>query len=244
MLIKFSGLVSGVSGKLNGSKLYKGRSGSVMSNKVKPKNPNTPGQIAQRAFLRYYSGLFASLLIAGIIAWNDAGAQLTKKNRVGDSHKIAGFNLYIIENTRNKHLYNLPWSGGTPASSLNVDLASPPAPLAPTVNGNLAAPAIVGGSTQTMVIDIPLISTGDVLVISATPGYSAGKSFIKGKMRPFLVMPAHAAQPAFDIYAAYAANFGAVVASKVISFSAEYFSITGSKTSKFIAGSTITHAVA
>ena len=59
--IIFSGLISEVEGKLNGSKLYKGRNNYIMSNKVKPKNPNTFTQASVRAGLRQYAATWQTL---------------------------------------------------------------------------------------------------------------------------------------------------------------------------------------
>ena len=227
-LIKFSALVSGMSGKLNGSKIYKGRSGGTMTNKVKPTNRNTAAQIGVRAQLRYFAGLWRGIGAILIAAWNAQGLSTPKTNRVGDSHHTSGFNLFILENTRAKYL--------NPAAA---DITAPPAATAPTLNGNIANGVAVGGSAQTFVLDIPLVSVGDKLVISATPGQSAGKTFVKGKYRPILRESAGAAQIAASIMSAYAAEFGAIETGKAIWLRCEYFSIAGSKVHHYIGGADV-----
>ena len=227
-LIKFSALVSGMSGKLNGSKIYKGRSGGTVTNKVKPTNRNTAAQIGVRSYLRYFSGLWKTIGASSIAAWNSYGLGISRKNRVGDVHHESGFNAFIQENARAKYL-----------NSSAADVTLPPAQTAPTLNGNIANPVAVGGSTQTFVLDIPLVSTGDKLVISATPCESAGKTFVKGKFRPILRESAGAAQTAASIVAAYTAEFGALVTGKNVWLRCEYFSVAGSKIPHYIGGADI-----
>jgi len=232
-----------MSGKLNGSKIYKGRSGSVVTNKVKPKNPNTATQIQRRANLRFFAALWHTIAQSFMLEWQSAGSQITKKNRVGDSHTIGGFNLYILENSRNRFLFNCPWSGATPAATLNTPLETPPADTPPVVNGNVESLDFTGGATPVMTIDIPLVSAGDILVISASPSVSAGKSFVKGKFRPIIVIPAGVAQTAADITDAYAAVYGAPITGKAVWIHAEFFSIEGRKVVKFKAGNDLSSKV-
>ena len=231
-LIKYSPLVTTMNGKLSGGKLYKGRSGNIISTKVKPVNRRTSTQLAARAALKEYSGLWKTIFDIQRSSWDSFASAITKKNRVGDTHVMTGFAAFVSENTRLQY-----------ASPGAAEVDIPPANITPTLNGNFANAVAVGSATQTFVIDIPLVTTGDILVLSATPGVSPGRTFVTGKFRPILRQSAHAAQTAQSIYSGFESAFGELRTSTKIYLKAEYISIAGSKISKFPAGGLVTVTV-
>ena len=234
--IIFSGLVSEMEGKLNGSKIYKGRNNTIMSNKVKPHNPNTGAQIATRSDVRYYSGLWQTGFATFMKTFNAGAKQLSVKNKIGTAHSLAGFNWFLGENCRNKFCYNLYWAAATPPASLNADLTTVPPLSRPTMNGNIKALVAVATGTPSMVVDVPMVSAGDIGIIYATPPLSAGKTYVNGKYRPILGVLAGAATPAKDILAAYVNEFGSLLAGKVVHVRFEYVNILGSKLDHYYSG--------
>ena len=220
--IVFSGLISEVEGKLNGSKLYKGRNNFIMSNKVKPKNPNTFTQASVRAGLRQYAATWQTLTQLQIKTWNEAGSTSSVKNKLGTSHDLSGFNLFVAENQRQQL--------ATPGGAI---VTTPPTHTGDIVPLNAQNLVMVGGVTPSVLLDIPAIPAGQVMVIYATSCLSPGKSFVKGKYRPIATIAAHAAQPGFDLTSSYEAVFGSPVTGQKAFFKWETMSTTGSKLNKF-----------
>ena len=220
--IIFSGLISEVEGKLNGSKLYKGRNNFLMTNKVKPKNANTTAQASVRASLREYASTWKGLTEAQRKSWNSGGSLLSKKNKIGTAHSLSGFNYFVAENQRSQLIF--------PGSPLN------PSPLPAATNIiplECSNPVVVGGATPSMVMDLPEVPTGEILVIYATPSMSAGRYFVKGQYRPIYRQAVHAAQPAFDLLSAYTDVFGTPVTDSKIHFEWETCSESLSGIDKF-----------
>ena len=220
--IIFSGLISEVEGKLNGSKLYKGRNNYIMSNKVKPKNPNTFTQASVRAGLRQYAATWQTLTQLQIKTWNEAGVGVSVKNKIGTAHDLTGFNLFVAENQRQQL--------ATPGGAIVVN---PPTHTGDIIPLNASNLVMVGGVTPSVLLDIPAIPAGQVLVIYSTPCLSPGKSFVKGQYRPIATLAAHAAQPAYDLTSYYEAVFGSPVTGKKAYFKWETMSTAGSKLNKF-----------
>lgn len=98
MKIQWSGLgVVAGSGKIGGSVVGKGRSGAFARVRVKPVNPRTSAQVAQRSKLSTYAQGWRGLTAAQISAWNaaaDSGA-FTLKNSLGIAFKPTGEQLYV-----------------------------------------------------------------------------------------------------------------------------------------------------
>lgn len=223
--VVWSALVSQMSGKLNGSKIYTGRTGSIISNRVKPKNKNSATQISSRALIRYFAAAWKSLSQTLITEWNSQGAATQHKDKLGKTHTMSGFNLWITENCRLNFI--IPNSAA---------LTDPPGPTEPLIYGNTSIKSAVGGATPALTCDIPQVGTNDMLVVYASPSISTGKTFVKGKYLPIIRQAVHAAQPALDILTAYKSVFGDPVTGKQIFIKSEYFSIQGSKVNKYVAG--------
>jgi hypothetical protein len=80
-LIKYSPLVTTISGKLSGGKLYKGRSGNIISCKVKPINRRTPAQLQTRADFREASGAWKLVYIFHGASWKAYASNISKKKQ-------------------------------------------------------------------------------------------------------------------------------------------------------------------
>ena len=100
---KYSDLVSGMSGKLNGSVSARGRFGDVVRNKVTPRNRKTSSQLQVRAGLSTFSKMWGSDLTdaqrLGFIAWADVHKG---SNIFGDSFVMTGLNVFVKMNQLRK----------------------------------------------------------------------------------------------------------------------------------------------
>ena len=215
MKIRWSGLIADAIGKFGGSTIYNGRTGPVFRNIRKAKNPNTASQIDVRSAVRLFSGSWKNLDPTKIIAWNAAGADTKKKNAVGNSYTSSGFDLFIAVNCVANFF------------GITVQIDDPPLMTAPTINGNIANMDATGGITPSFLVDIPIVSTGDKLMLFATPQMSAGRSNAKGKFRPIKLFTAGAAQVGYDMLADYTAVFGTLTIGKKVFLSCQYYNIAG-----------------
>jgi hypothetical protein len=229
--IIYSALVSEVQGKLNGSKLYKGRNNQLITNKVKPKNVNSFSQAAIRSIFRTYAATWRTLNDAQRQGWVSAAKQRTRKNKIGTSHNFTGFNLYIAENQRN--LFVNP--GAAP-------LTDPPSQNLSIPLYEMANPIAVGGVAPSMTINVPNIGANYGMILYATPPLSAGKSFVKGQYRLIYIAPPGVATPLFDILAYYQQVHGNPTTGQKIWFRWETFSQADSKVDVMY-GATSAHAL-
>jgi len=219
--LKMSGLLAGMNGKLGGSKVFKGAHDTLLVNITRPKNRNTAAQASIRADMRSMAATWRTLTEAQRLAWNSFGSTMSRKNKLGTAHKSAGFNAFIAENQRNQFV--------APGAAVVTN----PYPSNPVITPlNCANPVAVGGATPSLVIDVPLIPTGQVLVLYGTPPESAGRYNVKGQYHPFTTFVAGAAVPAKDILGVYTGTFGTPVTGKKIYFQWETVLLSGSKIDK------------
>jgi hypothetical protein len=97
-LIKWSGLVSEVVGKLNGSVFFRNRYGSVIRNNTTPINNHTPADEIIRAYIYYLSKHWKDLTEIQRAAWRTLATRVTLTNPFGDTYNPTGYNLYISNN--------------------------------------------------------------------------------------------------------------------------------------------------
>lgn len=93
--ISFSPLVGQVRGKAGSVVFTKGRSGATVRTRVKPKNPRTTGQAAQRNLLTTTARQFKNLSTSNAAAWNAAAALVVFHNGVtGAAYHPSGMTYY------------------------------------------------------------------------------------------------------------------------------------------------------
>lgn len=92
--IKFSALVSEMSGKLNGSVIVRGKSGAFVRNRVIPINANTTSQSAARQNFAIISKAWSSLTEAQRATWNSGVENWKYSNLFADIKKLSGKALF------------------------------------------------------------------------------------------------------------------------------------------------------
>lgn len=97
--IKYSALVTGISGKLNGSVMSRNRGGNYVRNKTTPLNPRTSYQSKVRAFFGFVASAWRSLSQNQVDTWNTAGSDFPYTDYWGDTRTLSGFNLHQRINT-------------------------------------------------------------------------------------------------------------------------------------------------
>lgn len=210
--VKYSALVSEMSGKLNGSVLAKNRSGSYIRTKITPVNPQTVAQTAVRNRLSAMSQAWKGLTENQRSAWNSSVEDWQKTNIFGDTVKPSGQNLFVGVNA------NVLNAGGS-------QLTNPPVKVGVTALTSLSfAFDTVAGTADLTFAPTP-VPANTVLVVEATAPMSAGKSYMKNMFRQVQVVAPAGTSPE-DIFAAYTTKFGSVLPGQKIGVRAKFINRT------------------
>ena len=114
-LIKYSGLLTGIWGKLNGSVFTRNKSGDIIKNKTTPRNPQSSDQCDNRSSLSYLSRKWRLLDEDQRRDWNALALTITNYNYFGDAYNPSGFNLFCRLN-QNLFLIGQPYIYDCPST--------------------------------------------------------------------------------------------------------------------------------
>jgi len=226
--VKLSALVSGMSGKLNGSVFAKNRGGLYLRTKVTPVNPQTASQVAARNLLTTFSQGWKSLTAGQRVSWNNAVENFQTTDVFGDLKKPSGLQLYIRLNA------NISNAGG-------AAIVVPPLPTGAAGLTALSLAALFTGATFDITFAPTPVPAGMALYIEATPGLSAGISNANSRFRTIGVEPA-AGSSVIDFSAEYAAKFGALATGQKVFVRAKFINIATGEVSQSLVASTIVGA--
>lgn len=196
MKIKWGALVVDGRNKIGGQVASKNRHGAYMRNKVTPVNGRTSFQVNVRARLASFASGWRGLTAGQRLAWNNAVSDYKKTDIFGDIQNPSGFNLYVKLNS------NL----------VNIGIAAifaPPLPVNVSVFTSATLTAAAGAQTMSLAVLPAIQPTSETIIVRATPGLSAGKSFVKSEFRQISTFTT-ATAGAYDLAAAYIAKFGPI----------------------------------
>lgn len=216
------GMVAG-SGKIQGTVMGKGRSGAFARVRVKPVNPRTNSQIAQRSKLSTRSSAWRGLTAPQIAGWNaaaDSGAW-AMKNTLGIGFNPTGSQLY---GQLNLNLAKI----GSAAIAAAPAKESLPAILLGALTAAAGTPALSLAFTGTL-------GTGYSLAIYATAQLSAGVS--RPPASSYRYLTTYASTTPANLLSAYNTLFGTLVAGQKIFVRAEVISETSGQAAQ--AGSAV-----
>ncbi|MBA7565552.1 hypothetical protein ES708_07237 [subsurface metagenome] len=197
MKTKWGALVVDGRGKLGGHVASKNRAGSYFRTKVTPVNPASIYQVNVRNRFGGLSSAWRGLDPGDRVAWNAAVAAFAKTDVFGDLRNPSGFNLHQL---LNNNLINIGIA----------QIATPPLPEAVDAFTSLLIEASTGGETLTITFEPEIVGTHRILLL-ATPGLSAGISFVKSEYRQLTYLNAANTSP-HSAGVAYIAKFGAIPA--------------------------------
>lgn len=200
--IKLSAIVSEMRGKLNGSVFSKNRGGAYLRTKVTPVNPQSLAQGLVRATLTALSQGWRGLTEAQRLAWNSAVSGFTSTDIFGDIKTPSGINLY------NKLNLNLAAIGEAPINT-------PPVPVNVGYFDTLAIAGDASASTLAATFTGIGLTADQTVIVEATAGVSAGKSFVKSEYRQIGTFAGTATSPQ-ALGVMYEAKFGDLVADKKV----------------------------
>lgn len=191
--IKYSALVTGMSGKLNGSVMARNKGGAYVRNKTTPTNPRTTYQQLARSTFGLVSSSWRGLSQSVVKAWNDLAGKVPYTDYWGDQRFLSGFALHQKFNT------NL-------ATARVPTFSNPPELLQVSEIGELAAE--LDGTAETLKFQ-PTIFPEDAntrILVFATPNIPTGRTFVKNDFR--LIGAIAPTGSSIDLTNAYVARFG------------------------------------
>lgn len=192
--VKFSALVSDMSGKLNGSVFSRNRGGSYLRNKVTPINPQTSFQAKVRNIFGSISSGWKSLTEAQRKAWTSVVEQWKKTNIFGDLKTPSGNSLFVRLNA------NIIKAGGT-----MID--NPPMPAGVSGADEVSFDELSVANGISIDVEVPSITSNDKILVEMTPGMSPGISNAKNQFRIVEVLDYNQSFP-YDIKTSYEERFG------------------------------------
>lgn len=210
--IKFGMMMTDARGKLGGQVFSKNRAGAYVRTKVTPVNGRTIDQMFNRNILGSLSAGWNDLTQSQINAWNGAVNDWQKTDVFGDLKKPTGKNLYT---SLNKNLLQ----SGQVAINLPPDKMEIPIISATAIVVDETAGTITFTGLSTVPSDV-------VLQVRATEAIPTGVNYIKNRLRVIDNIASGSITPA-DVYAAYEAKFGTIVAGQKIGFELKYIGKNG-----------------
>lgn len=204
-LIKYSALVSGMSGKLNGSVAARNKGGNYLRNKTTPVNPQSSAQQFARAQFGGVSSLFRTLDDEAVNSWNSGAANFPYTNIFGDVSYLNGLQLFTKLNT------NRAIAGETFLT--NCPAAEGPGSVVLT-----SAQYSVGAREISLSFTSETAALNNVFVLDGTAQLSGNSRFYKNRFRQILVGDNTMMSNASAIATAYQNAFGDVAAGANIAF--------------------------
>jgi hypothetical protein len=168
-----SALISDARNKLGGDIFARNRAGLYVRVKVKPKNPKTTNQQANRANFSTFTKGWRSLTAAQIAGWNNLANSSTLTDTLGNSFMPSGLQLYVGLNR------NLAQIGATAISD-----APGAKPSFPTILGRPGFSVVIPGYRLQVVVYLTAGAYAALtnLQASFTKGLSAGVTFVGGSL--------------------------------------------------------------
>lgn len=192
MLVQFGAIVVAGSGKLGGHVFAKNRGGDYMRTKVTPLNPQSTRQTIVRALFASISSAWSSLTAPNRQSYEDKVGEYAKTNIFGQLKNPSGKALHQRLNQ------NLQNTGQAIQTTAPDPVAVPDAGFTTALYGLLAGNFLLALSGNT---------TGQKIIVYATPQMSQGTNFVKNRLRQLEIFDGVDAAT-LDIKASYDALFG------------------------------------
>ena len=223
-----SALVDQGSGKLGDMVLSHNRNGNYIRRHVKPIQPHTANQTFYRGMVRQYAQAWQGATIDRP-AWIAAGTLIKVISRLGKSHSMTGFDLFMKTNIIAQEV--------TPTAALILTPLGTTPTLFPLLTGMTLTAIYSPASFTVLPIVIGDYPTGMKLQVATCAQRSAGvssipKMSILGYYAPTTV--------ATDITADYTAKYGALIVGKNIFVQIRFVMPTGEEGPKTVSNTIVT----
>ena len=204
--------------KIGGIVASANKDGNYFREKVTPRNPRTAAQQAVRSSFTANSKAWRELTDPQRQGWTNLAAQVTLSDTLGNKYKPSGQQLYVSCNS------NLATLGDPP-------IANPPGvpDTLPQLSNLVIVASVETAAPHTHLLTLQFdggSSSYDV-VCSATPQFSAGRSFVGPSQFRYLTDAAGVHTSPFDITIPYEDMFGLLVVGAKLSLSIKAISSNG-----------------
>jgi len=232
--VQFGGGVSNMQGSIAGNTFTRTKAGPAVRAKVKPNNPATPAQMAQREKITRLSKAWQGLTDDERSAWDGSAENVKRKGVCGNNITMTGHQLFVKVNSMREE------------NSDATSAATPPGvgDFTDAVFGdNSACTADI--SDTSIVVPLGVGAAADQRVtIWASRARSAGAKYYKGTMKKVYTAAVTADDVTagqIEIYTDWLAIYGLLTgtAGKAITFSARQYS-EGNYSNPLIFKATIT----
>jgi hypothetical protein len=214
-IVTYSAVVSDARRKIGGVVFSKGHANPLVRRKVSPAQPRTQAQSGVRSnFTMFAKDWSAVLTAAQRAAWTALAAQVTRKNKLGQSHTLTGLQLF---QSLNRNL-----------STISVtEITDPPASLVVEAPGVVTAAYTkpTPGPEAFTVTPTTYPTAACDAVIFAAPPLSVGKTYIGARYR-FIMFAVGGTSAPYSILVAYKAKFGTIPAGKQLPVKLVYINNT------------------
>lgn len=221
-------MLSELSGTAGSTTASRNRFGPYLRTRTIGMNPNTASQVAQRNSFSASTRAWKALTAGQRAAWSSAASFIVLYDSLGRPYTPSGFQYFMSVN-RTTYIY----SGATTTTT------TPPSTAIPTAIATASPAADSAGLTFTVGYTATPLAGATKLIIACTPQISAGISFVKQSLyRQILITAAAAASPA-NIYAAYIAKYGVLIANKKIALKLTPIDSQGNRGAPFFSSCTV-----
>ena len=204
-LIKFSGLVTGIIGKLNGSVFTKNKAGAIIKNKQTPINQQSGLQQNNRSSINFLSKKWRELSDSQRIEWNALARRIILNNYWGDSYNPSGFNVFCRLN-QNLFLIDKPYIFDAPEQV-----------TVPVLQNVTCNPIIQGIASMILTFNEQQSDLNVIHLIYASPGISQGIYYNKVNYKIIGFIPV-LQNNYYEAYADYISKYPAPKAGRKIFF--------------------------
>lgn len=171
--------------------------GSYIRNRTTPTDPATSSQLVQRAAMATLSAAWRELSAGERTAWNALGGSIVKTDPLGQSYNLSGLQAFTSINRVRLTL-------GEALLAVAPTLDDPPDPTPLVLTGNSGISPALSLAFE----DTPFSGTNAIMV-SATPGVSAGINFQPRSRFKLIHVDEAAPTTPIDLLAAFIAIYGA-----------------------------------
>ena len=216
--VAFGGGISNIQGSIGGNCFTRTKGGSAARNKVKPTNPSTPAQLAQRELITRLSKAWRTLTDNQRDAWAAAARTAKMKDRMGAVLELTGHQFYVKINTlRQRHSDSATASTPPSFASFNSNEFDADGENVVKIAGPLVQAGLGTGAVE-----------GDNVEVSASPPRSPGVTASKGAMKSIGAYELSAddiSNSYVDVSTEFISRYGALTgcADKVVTFSNQQY---------------------
>jgi|TARA_R100000049_G_C1931170_1_gene75120 hypothetical protein len=171
--VQFGGGVSNIQGSIAGNTFTRSKAGPAVRNKVKPNNPATPAQMAQRELITRLSKSWQSIAEDDRKAWDAAASETKTKGVCGNNIEMTGHQYFVRVNSLREANGDATDANIIPAAAeFTADIFLTPGEAQVEIAANFVKVLLGTGAAE-----------GQRVAIWATAARSAGKMAYKGVMK-------------------------------------------------------------